>query len=485
MPPILLYEGRLGAGKSSKMKRSVFDKKGCHLYVVSRKKLVEEVYRDLNALQTPRTNLHAFTSKEGRRGNPVTKQISDCAALYNPDVDRACIIVTHAAFLMLDLACFTDWHLHLDEIIANAVMSGSLHSPVMWSGLAALFELEPVTNSLSRLRSRPEIKLQDVVADSRLTDADRNLFQRALSRTPVLIEANTMEDIGQRGCSWYSIWTLDQANGFASIQVAASDFADSLMHIFSTQELVVETIDHPPSRARISIKYFDAGGASCSADYWLTGEGRANLKLAAEFISLNGGADYWTSNNNIEGFLKPLMPTTSPRRKDLREPSDGLWVPPMQEGTNDFRACTSCAMFLSGKAQAHERVYERVDARVTMQAITESRESSMQYQFAGRGAPRMLDFEGVFTIYVWDRRQAQRLSAKFLRYYPSTAVEHIAVDGFVDRVRKSSGPVAKYSTPEDRQIAVRQQNRLRQQRLRERRQASKDQGFLLPRKPLR
>ena len=92
----------------------------------------------------------------------------------------------------------------------------------------------------------------------------------------------------------------------------------------------------------------------------------------------------------------------------------------------------------------------------------------MIFQFVSRGAPRCEDFAGEYTIYVYDRQQAEALRDKLLGYdFPLTEIEHIGLPGFTDRVRPAQGRKPIYSTPEARKDAERASSRARSKKSRD------------------
>ena len=477
------YYGRTGAGKSKKLKTSIISFAGRHLLVVPRRRSVAECYNDLMTAKVATSaniRIHPFSSKEGtKRKTKIVKQISDCAASYTNEDDHCVLIITHAAFLMVDPGCFKSWHVKIDELLAGGNLSGPLFSPVMWAGYRNLISIEPLTEedlargldpSLRRIKAVTGVEAKDLMADVMLSEADRNLYQRASTAIAVYTDATCHEDIRRRRCRWCSPWTLDQTDGFASVEIAACDIEMSLMHILAPRPYDKELCGGETSSAQVRIYCFDAGAATCSAAYWEDEVGAHNLALVGQEIARRGGEDFWSCNESGESILKPIMPRTSEHReKDDLYPADGTWIRQQQDGTNHYRRCLSCAILISSKAQEHEAIFEMINPAATKQAISRSREDSLIFQFVSRGAIRMSEFAGEYTIYVYDRQQAEALRDKLIAYeYPCTTVEHIAIDGFSDRVREPKGRKPTYATPEERETAQRQQNKARQDRYRAR-----------------
>ncbi len=481
MHRISVYHGRTGAGKSQKLKKSIIGKVGRHLLVVPRRRSVDECYVDLSKVRAQLSTgikIHKFKSADGKKQKAkIAKQIEDCVASYESEDEHCVIIITQAAFLMLDPALFAGWHVMFDELLAGGNLSGPLFAPVMWKGYQNLFTITPLKEediarcldpSLHRICAVPGVEAKDLMVDALLSDADRSLYQRASTAIPVYTDATCLEDIGRRRCRWCSPWTLDQTDGFGSVEIAACDIEESLMHKLSPRLYDMVQCGGGASLARVRVFYFDAGAATCSAAYWQDQIGARNLALVGKEIARRGGVDFWTCNESGENILKPIMPRTSIYRvEDDLYPADGTWIRQQQDGTNYYRKCLSCAILISSKAQEHEAIFELINPAATKQAISRSREDSLIFQFVSRGAIRMKDFAGEYVIFVYDRQQAEALQAKLFAYdYPDTTIEHIAIEAFTERVHEPKGRKPTYATPEEREIAKRQQGKARQQRMR-------------------
>ena len=492
LPSILNISGRTGAGKSKLAKSHVIEKQGRHLYVVPSKVLVREVTKDLEQLRDQagaQVSIHPFDSSQNRKGGGVTKRIKDRVKDYQGSTAHCVFVITQASFLLLDTTIFDDWDLHLDELLVNGVMSGELYAPASWCAFAALYELKPVedangeiSTTMSRIVRRDGVDPALVRKDPRILKEDKALFERCGAPYPVIIEAKSFEDTAVRKCRWYSAWTLEETKSFASVEIAACDLEESLGWMLSSAEMkarvVSRAIPSAPSKARIDIKYFDNGGDTCSAKFWETDAGKRNLMACAKHIAKTG-IDFWSCNDTAIDFMKPLMPKTSALRQDRDQlnPIDGTFIPQRQEGTNFYGECTSCAMFLSSKAQDHEEIFARIDPAVTRAAISKSREGNLLWQFAGRGAPRNADFSGSYTIYVYDVHQAIALADRYkANGYPSVDIQHIKLDDFADRVREKPGPKPIVRTPKEEWAHVRQQSAVRSKAYRKRKKASGDEA---------
>ena len=261
------------------------------------------------------------------------------------------------------------------------------------------------------------------------------------------------------------------------MEIAACDIEKSLTYLLSPRSIDKVLVPSDVSAARIRILYFDDSPATCSASYWETDQGKANLTLVGGEIARRGGVDFWTCNESAEAVLKPLMPKHSEIRERKRKDGgqaevlndvDGTWIRQQQDGINLYRECTSCAILISSKAQEHESIFAKLSPAATLAAISKGREDGLIFQFTTRGAPRCEDFAGEYTIYVYDRQQAEALRDKLVGYgFPQTAIEHVEVQGFTDRVRPAKGRKPIYLTPEEREEARRVDGKERSRRYRE------------------
>lgn len=478
----IVHSGRTGSGKSKKMKANIVAVVGRHLLVVPRKMSIDECTRDLKELcEEQGISMDIFAFRREARKNQrtkIAKEISDKASKYQDETEHVCLIVTQAAFQKLDPTDFHGWHLKLDELLANGNPSGSLFAPVVWVALASIFAIAPLTEedrrrgvdpSLRRLVVVEGFEAKDVFADPFLSSEIENLYQRVISPIPVYIDAQQIEDVAKRRCEWCSPWTLDYAEDYDTIEIAASDIELSLMHNLSPRDYEFRPATITTSSASVRIRYFDDGEATCSSEYWTSAEGKGNLALIGKELASRGEVDFWTCNESAEATLKPLMPRTSANREDkTMMPNEGTWITQQQDGTNDFRDCLSCAILISSKAQKHEQIFAKLNAKATRAAISKAREDGLIFQFTTRGAIRMANFAGTYEIFVYDRQQAEALRAKLKSYdWPDTEIEHVALAGFVNRVRKARGRPEIYRTPDERAAAKKHQNAARQQRHRE------------------
>jgi hypothetical protein len=450
---ISVYQGRPGCGKSLAMKDNIISQRGLHVFAAPHFKGIAEAVKDLQD-KAEAAKLKNFTiieihskSKCRNKGRCETR-VADFVAKIDPSKHVA-LVISHATLMTMDLSIFENggWTLHMDERPANAVMSGVINARVSWPTYAHLFRLEPIegNDTESRLIANPEIDLYDVMADRHISDTERNMFSRACSPCPLIIEARSWDDVRDRACPWYSVWTLEALRPFKRVELASSDLLQSLAYRMAPVPVDVKPVAFEPSKARIRIMYYDTVGGTASSSFWETAQGAHNLDLiAAHWASV--GVKLWTCNASAETFLQARL-------------GKNAYESPCCEGINNHNKKVGVGMMLSMKAQQHEDVLCRKLTGLTLAEIGETRETSTLYQFAQRAKSRMADCTDDCPIYVYDRQQAERLAAQYRQdRYLDVEIEHVEVKGFQTRTRAPSGAKRKYATPEERAKATREAN---------------------------
>jgi hypothetical protein len=150
-------------------------------------------------------------------------------------------------------------------------------------------------------------------------------------------------------------------------------------------------------------------------------------------------------------------------------------------GSNNYRHMTSCAFLYSAKATPLDRVLMQVFG-LTQQDILRARETEDMWQFVMRGAPREVEFRGIYTAYVYDRQQADTL-ARMMRDNDIGLVldpECVVDAGIADVVRSKPGPKVGEKAKgagrsfEERQEEKRADDRRRKAAQRDRERAAKE-----------
>jgi hypothetical protein len=181
---------------------------------------------------------------------------------------------------------------------------------------------------------------------------------------------------------------------------------------------------------------------------------------------------FWSGNDVVLDYLAFRMP--------------GLQVQPRIAGSNNYRHLTSCAFIYSAKATPLDRVLMQV-FDLTQGDILRARETEDMWQFAMRGAPREGKFGGTYTVYVYDRQQAETL-ARMVRESDVGHVldpECVAEAGIADIARPKPGPKpgekarASGKSFEERQEERRDADRQRKAAQRERKRAAQEAGGTL------
>ena len=163
----------------------------------------------------------------------------------------------------------------------------------------------------------------------------------------------------------------------------------------------------------------------------------------------------------------------------------GEQVRPKVAGSNKYRALTSCAFIYSSKARPEDAILLDVFG-LTREEVERAREREDVWQFVMRGAVRMPDFEGLYTVHLYDLWQAEALAAMLREagVADDVALEAVAAAGILDVERPKPGPkkgakaAASGKTFEERKAERREGDRLRKRRQRERERADKAAGTL-------
>ena len=444
------------------MKSNIATSHSRHLFASPHLKGIAEGMADIAKLSPSVTCFAIHSADTQRRKGSVEDRVQAHVASTDPKA-HVCLFITHATLMAMDCSIFEGWHLHLDEQVSNAVMSGDLYAPVSWPTFAAVFDLHPVGDGSgrSRLSCNPDVELRAIIEDDRLSESDKNLFKRVKSPVPVFIDATDWRDISKARCGWQSVWSYTEAlSPFASVEIASSDLMDSLSYLIAPFPMNGIEVAADPSKAKVRIAYFDEMPRAASSEFWKKEGGQANLALIAAHLKA-ATVEYWSANHSAVEFLKGRLDADR-------------YISPCCEGLNGLHERESCAMLYSSKAQGHEAILCRDHSTLTLAEISERREANAIFQFAMRGRARDRDFNGEYRVYVYDRAQAASLKEKFLANgFPDTTVEHIALKNFADRQFEKVGRKPKFATIEEREEQKRKLSRERQQRSRAKREVAK------------
>ena len=176
---------------------------------------------------------------------------------------------------------------------------------------------------------------------------------------------------------------------------------------------------------------------------------------------LEGVADlgYWSGNEAVVGYFEGRL--------------QGEQVRPKVAGSNLYRHHTSCALIYSSKARPEDAILLDVFG-LTREEVERAREREDIWQFAMRGAIREADFGGIYTVWLYDRWQAEALAAMLREegVADDVVVEPVEEAGILDVERTRPGPkagakaAASGKTFAEREAERREGDRLRKQRQR-------------------
>jgi hypothetical protein len=195
-------------------------------------------------------------------------------------------------------------------------------------------------------------------------------------------------------------------------------------------------------------------------------EGKCCLAAVCRHLEGVPGLGYWSGNEAVVSYFEARVP--------------GEQVRPKVAGSNKYRGLTSCAFIYSSKARPEDAILLDVFG-LTREEVERAREREDIWQFAMRGAVRMADFEGLYTVHLYDLWQAEALAAMLRE---EGIADHIVLEpvieaGILDVGRPKPGPepgasaIASGKSFEEREAERREADRLRKQRQRERERAEK------------
>jgi hypothetical protein len=289
-----------------------------------------------------------------------------------------------------------------------------------------------------------------------------------------------------RPVRWWSAWTPAELGLFETITIAASGFFHSITYLatrkWSGDEMEFVRREVAGSAARLKPKvricYFTHGHRA-STEWWFPSDPAKARKgkrcLAAVCHHLAGLRDelgYWSGNGAVCEYFEGHL--------------GGKQVRPKLAGSNEYRDLTSCAYIYSSKAQPDDAVLLDVFG-LTREEIERAREREDIWQFVMRGAARMADFSGTYTVYLYDLWQAEAL-AEMLRdegIAEDVTLEAVVEAGILDVARPKPGPVPGTRAAnsgksfEEREEERRADDRRRKQAQRDRQRAEKAMAGIL------
>jgi hypothetical protein len=342
--------------------------------------------------------------------------------------------------------------------------------------------------------------LGDIMADD-LVKGLAAFHKRAKSPQGVFVDVADWRDARDRNRTvrWWSAWMPAELAPFATSTIAASGFFHSLTCLATRKwhggevEFVRREVGGAAAagrrKPRVRVLYYTRGHRA-STEWWFpsagtkrsgpeTAEDREKARagkrcLAAVCRHLEDvpGLGYWSGNEAVVSYFEERVP--------------GEQVRPKVAGSNLYRRDTSCAFIYSSKARPDDAILLDVFG-LTREEVERAREREDIWQFVMRGAIRMDEFDGTYTIHLYDLWQAEAL-ARMLReegVADDVAVEPVEEAGILSVERPKPGPktgkkaASSLKSFEEREAERREGDRLRKQRQRERERAEKgEEGTL-------
>lgn len=353
----------------------------------------------------------------------VPRRIGDACQSLAQDA-HAILLITHEALLSIDLSPFTGadvpWHGRVDEI-PDALASGTFKAPASAQYLGQVYDLAS-TNAEGWWRAtlKPDAPSPSaLMADTHLRDLVA-FDKRARSHQGggVLVNVGDWRDatLKSRTVRWYSAWTPAALDGFASVEIAAANFETSLCGLASHRldagliEYVEQRLGAGQRQAKptVVVRFF-AGRHTGSTVWWSDGPGKQHLNSVLRYLMTVADLGYYSGNECVTSYFGGWLP-------------HAMAVRPKQAGTNSLIRHTSCSFIYSNKSQTADDPI-RLALGFTPDQIKRARETEDVIQFAMRGAIRDPTFTGTYTVYLYDRVQADAL------------VYYLQANGVADDVR--------------------------------------------------
>ena len=478
--------GPPGCGKTSDLLVEMTSVKGRYVFALPTIQLIGEqlkaVFREAGKSGTEPLIRTIHGKVADRRPLSISREIAEAIEEYS-SLPHVILLVTHEGMMATDLTCAADvpWHMRCDEVPSTTV-AGEFRIPSSSRFFEAAYDLAPVAGTewhrVSLSRDAPSVG--DIMADD-LVKGLAAFHKRAKSPQGVFVDIADWRDARQRGRSvqWWSAWTPAEFAPFASSVIAASGFFHSLTYLatgkwlgdeveFVRREFGTATMR---CRPRVRIRYFTQGHRS-STEWWFptdakkSRDGKRCLTAVCHYLARIPDLGYWSGNEAVVSYFEGHL--------------HGEQVRPKVAGSNNYRYHTVCALIYSNKARPEDAILLKAFG-LTRDEVERAREQEDIWQFVMRGAIRMAEFDGVYTVYLYDLWQAETL-ARMLREEGITdevTLEPLIEAGIMDVERSKPGPkpcakaAASAKSFEEREAERRDADRQRKQRQRQKERAEK------------
>jgi hypothetical protein len=478
--------GPPGCGKTNEMLVEMTSVTGRYVFALPTTDLIDEkltdLYREAGKSGTEPVIRTIHSRVTGRGSLSVSREIADAVEEYS-SLSHVILIVTHEGMMATDFACtaMAPWHMRVDEV-PSATVAGEFRVPSASRFFEAAYDLTPVEGTewyrVSLSGDAPTVA--DIMADD-LVKGLAAFHKRAKSPHGVFVDIADWRDARQRGRAvrWWSAWTPAEFAPFASSVIAASGFFHSLTCL-ATKKWFGDEVDFVRRevsgttrrrKPQVRILYFTQGHRS-STEWWFPSDpkksraGKQCIVAACRYLEGVSDLGYWSGNEAVVSYFEGRL--------------RGEQVRPRVAGSNKYRDLTSCAFIYSSKARPEDIVLLDVFG-LTRDEVERAREQEDIWQFVMRGAIRMAEFDGIYSIYLYDHWQAETLG-RMLREEGITdevTLEPLVEAGILDVERPKPGPkpgakaAGSAKSFEEREAERRDADRQRKQRQRDREQAEK------------
>ena len=437
---------------------------------------------------------------EGQRSVIVSRMIMEAIEEY-ATLPHVILIITHEGMMATDFhsTAASSWHIRIDEV-PSAIAAGEFRIPSASRYFEAAYTLTATEDNWHQVALASDApRMMDMMADDLLKGLAA-FHKRAKSPQGVCVDVKDWREARDRGrvVRWWSVWTPAELAPFASAAIAAAGFFHSLTYLamrkWHGEEVVFVRRKVAPAatrqKARVCIRYFTHAHRA-SSEWWFPtrdrkkfddGHAGSSAGKGGEGHRLPPGKDclarvcrhlesivdlgFWSGNEKVVTYFEGRLP--------------GQQVRPKVAGSNEYRNLTSCAFIYSSKARPEDAVLLSVFG-LSREEVERAREQEDIWQFVTRGAIRQAEFDGLYTVYLYDHWQAEML-AQMLRdagMAGDVQIEPVVEAGVLDVERPRPGPKpgAKAEKSEksfeDQQAERREADRRRKQQQRERERATK------------
>lgn len=452
-----IFVGPPGCGKSGHLMNDMLDHPAHYLFALPRTDLIEEKADDLRSRARARgLTVHIEPVHGNQRASGTVERRIDRARQESELHQHAILLITHDMLTRMDLSPFGGdrqprWDARIDEV-PDAVISGRFRAPAAAVYLQQVYELEPSTDvGWWQVRLRPDAPGPSMLMrDTHLSDLV--CFDKAArSHQGALVDVGAWQDATLRGrtVQWHAVWTPGALEGFASVAIAAAAWTTSLCgrasarvdgHVTYSETLISPTRSGGP-KVQVRVRYFTHGHIGSTA-WWADPTGRRCLNAVLRHLAQVRDLGYYSGNRDVMTYFEGWL-------------DHAVAVSPRQSGTNRLISHTSCAFIYSNKRQdADQSIQSTLD--ITSDDIMQAREMEDIHQFIMRGAIRDPTFEGEYTIYVYDRMQAEAIYAYLTRHRiaDDIVIESVPEAGILDvarperATRRETTPIGNFADHE-------------------------------------